>query len=253
MIRGEPEAGRALRVLRRSLFTAIALALGGCNPIYYAPNTQNVLIAPQRGDLSATAAADGNRVELQAAYAVTDAVSLQLNAGRYEPDELDNGDGGSGDFFEAGGGYFSPLQGNFAWEIHALLGFGDLENHFPSTVDANPGTTGEITADLLRYGIQPAIGYRSKFFEAAVSSRLLGLRYRDVEGSLVYDGEDQVQVLGEGKSYFLVEPAITVRAGLERIKLQFQTSRSFNVTDRDFRQDEAMATFGVVVELPTRR
>jgi hypothetical protein len=231
----------------------VGLCLGGCNPIYYSPNTQNVLIAPSRGDLSASAAADGNRAELQAAYAITDAVAVQLNGGIFEPDELENGDGGSGKFLEVGAGYFAPLRGSFAWEIHALFGAGSFENHFPSTVDENPGTAGEISADLVRFGFQPAIGYRSRYVEAAVSSRLLGLAYRNIEGALVYDEQDQVEALRDGGSYFLFEPALTLRAGLPRAKLQLQTTRSINLSDRDFRQDESMLTIGVVVDIPTRR
>lgn len=241
-----------MRIRPQTLLLAIGLFLSGCNPIYYSPNTQNVLIAPARGDLIAAAAADGNRVELQGAYALSDAMAIQLNAGHYERDDSDNGNGGSGDFVEGGVGYSAPLPPSLAWEIHGLLGFGSFENHLPSTGDGNPGTTGDISADVVRFGVQPAIGYRSRYFEAAISSRFLGLRYSNVEGSLIFDSEDQVELLDNSNSYFLVEPAFTVRAGLERVKLQFQTMRSFNLTDGDFRQDDAIASLGVVVDLVKR-
>lgn len=242
-----------MRRTKPILFLGLCLAIVGCNPIYYSPNTQNVLIAPSAGDLMASAAYDGNRAELQASYAVTDAIALQVNGGLYEPDDLDNGDGGSGQFLEVGAGYFAPIGNAFSWEVVALLGVGSFENHFPSTLDANPGTTGEISADLIRFGIQPAIGYRSRYFDAAVSSRILRMSFREVDGSLVYGGEDQVALLNEGLGYLLFEPAVTIRAGLERVKLQVQAGRSFNLTDDDFRQDESMASVGFVVVMPTRR
>ncbi len=242
-----------MRRIKPILYLGLCLAFAGCNPIYYSPNTQNVLIAPSAGDLMASAAYDGNRAELQASYAVTDAVALQVNGGLYEPDDLDNGDGGSGRFLEVGAGYFAPIGEAFSWEVIGLVGAGSLENHFPSTRDSNPGTTGEISANLVRFGIQPAIGYQSRYIDAAVSSRILRMSFREVEGSLVYGGEDQVVLLGEGLGYLLFEPAVTVRAGSDRVKLQLQAGRSFNLTDDEFRQDESMASVGFVVVLPTRR
>jgi len=229
------------------LVAGVFCLAAGCNPIYYSPNTQNVLLAPERGDLSLLAATDGNRVEMQAAYAFSDRAALEINGGIFEPADLDNGDGGSGHFVEGGVRYLTPLSASLAWEIHGLLGFGSFDNHFPSSVALHPATTGEITGDLLRFGVQPAFGYRSRYVEAAASTRLVGLRYNGVEGALIYEGEDQVEMLTSANSYFLVEPAITVRAGLERVKVQLQAARSVNLTDSDFRQDESMLTVGIVV------
>lgn len=230
------------------------LASAACNPIYYSPNTQNVLLPASTGDVGLSVLSDGNRIEAQAAYAPTDAIALQLNGGIFDRgNDEDEEDGGSGRFLEFGAGYVGPIGENLAWELSGLLGVGTVKNDFPSTLEENPGTTGRLEADLVRYGIQPAIGYRSPFFEAAVSTRLVGLSFRNVSGSLVFDDEDQVAMLTDESSYFLAEPALTLRAGLENVKLQIQTSRSFNLTDSDFRQDESMVTIGVVFGLARRR
>lgn len=230
------------------------LLVSACNPIYYSPNTQDVLLPSSAGDVALAVFSDGNRIEAQAAYAPTDAFSLQLNGGVFDRgNDEDVEDGGSGRFLELGAGYSQPLGENLAWEVAGLLGAGSVKNDFPSTRDANPETTGRLEADLLRFGIQPAIGYRSPYFEAAVSSRLVGLSYRNVSGSLIFGGEDQVAMLEDAGTYFLAEPALTLRAGLENVKLQVQAARSFNLTDSDFRQDESMFTIGVVVGLARRR
>lgn len=231
------------------------LLVSGCNPIFYSPNTQNVLLPAASGDVTLSAHADGNRIEAQAAYAPTDALALQLNGGIFDRgDDEDEEDGGSGRFLELGVGYVNPIGSNLAWELSGLLGVGSLKNDFPSTLEASPETTGKLEADLVRFGIQPAIGYRSPYFEAAISTRLLGLSYRNVSGSLIFGGEDQVQMLTDSPgTYFLAEPALTLRAGVENIKLQVQTARSFNLTEPDFRQDESMLTVGVVVGLARRR
>lgn len=225
-------------------------AVAACNPIYYSPNTQNVPLLLEKGEGIGSAATDGSRFEAEGAYALSDGIGVQVNAGVYRPDDLDNGDGGSGHFFEGGIGYFAPLQDGIQWEVYGLLGTGSFENHFPSTVNGNPGTTGDISGSLLRYGLQPAVGYRTGRFEAAVSSRLVGLSYSGVEGSLIVDSEDQVAMLEEGGTYFLVEPALTLRAGFDRFKVQLQIGGSFNLTDGEFPQDDSMTSIGVVMRVP---
>ncbi len=235
------------------LLFAATFGVAGCNPIYYSPTNQNVLMAPAQGDVALAGVTGDGRFELQAGYAVSEAIALQLNGGIFDRDEEDSEDGGSGNFLEVGASYTWRVDERVSWEVVGLLGAGSVENDFPSTVPGNPDSTGKLRASLLRFGVQPALGYRSKYFEAAASSRFVGLAYRNVEGSLIYQGEDQAVLLSDANFYFLVEPALTLRAGLENVKLQIQTSRSFNLTDPDFRQDEAMLTLGVVVGLSRKR
>jgi hypothetical protein len=121
-----------------------------------------------------------------------------------------------------------------------------VENHFPSTVASNPGTTGTLEARLARFGLQPSLSYRATHFEAAASARILGLRYSDVSGSLVFGGEDQVQMLRAQSDHTLLEPALTVRAGFETVKVQLQLGWSFNRGHAEFRQDGGHLTAGVV-------
>ena len=88
---------------------------------------------------------------------------------------------------------------------------------------------------------------RGRFIEGALSARLARIAYGDVEGSFVFQGRDQVQRLRTKDAYVLVEPALTVRAGLEHVKLQLQLQRSANLTESDFEQDDGLVTIGFVV------
>jgi hypothetical protein len=130
--------------------------------------------------------------------------------------------------------------------VFGLLGGGNVENHFPSTVSSNPGTTGTLEAKLSRFGVQPSVGFRSRYVEAVGSVRVLGLRYSDVSGSLIFGGEDQVQAVRGQSRHTLLEPAVTVRGGFETWKLQLQLGWSFNKGHSSFRQEEAYLTAGVV-------
>ena len=152
-------------MLKYILFFALMLVvlamLTSCNPKYYTANTQNVPLISEKGETNLTLSGNGNQVEFQGAYGVGSNIAIQANAGLFIPQDLDNGDGGSGKFFEAGVGYFTPVSEKFVFELYGLVGAGSMENHFPSSVDANPGTEGDISANIFRYGIQPNFGFKS--------------------------------------------------------------------------------------------
>ena len=241
-----PFASRPARIRSVVAFTATFCAVTACNPIYYSPATQNVPLLAGRGSLAGALAAGEARFEGQAAFAVTSSLGVQLNAGKYDPDDLENGDGGSGSYLEAGVGWFGQRGQRIRWEVYGLLGTGDFENHRPSSVAGNPGTTGNIEAKVLRVAVQPAVGMVWPYFEFAASTRLASVKYSDVEGSFRFQGADQVARLRENDSYTLIEPALTVRGGLPRVKLQLQLARSVNLTESDFQQDDGLLTVGIV-------
>lgn len=227
----------------------ISFLVTGCSPIFYTPNTQNVPMISKKGDNKIVVAGNTNQVELQGAYGLSDAFAIQANAGLFIPRNLDNGDGGSGNFFEVGGGYFKSINEMFVFEAYGILGMGSMENHFKSSVEDNPGTNGDISASIYRIGVQPSFGYKSKYFEAAISTRVINLIYGNIEGDLIYRGNNQMDYLKDNKSNFLVEPAINLRGGFEKIKLQLQYGYSFNLTNSAFKQDNSYLTLGLSFKL----
>lgn len=232
-------SGRALWVL------ALCLVGGACAPQYYVPNTHNVPLLTHEREIVGSFSTGSSRAELQGAYALTDRLGLIASASFFEEPDDSTGDGGRGGIAEIGIGYQRPLSSRTSLQLFGLLGGGDLENHFPSTLQANPGTTGVIEGALVRYGVQPALGFRGRHVHAILSTRVVGLRYSEVDGSLVFGGDDQVQYLRARDTHFLVEPAVTLRVGSETVKGQIQLGRSFNLSHEDFRQAEGHLTFGI--------
>lgn len=221
------------------------LVLAGCSPKYYTPNTQNVPLLTEKGEANITLAGNVNQVEFQGSYAVSENIGIIANGGLFIPSDQDNGNGGSGKFVELGAGYFTPIDENFVFETYGILGFGSVENHLRSTINEHPLTSGDISANVFRYGIQPNFGYKSKHFSAAVSSRLVNLTYSKVEGDLIFDNDNQVNYLQNNNSNFMLEPALTLRGGFEQLKLQMQFGYSFNLSNSDFRQDTSYFTVGL--------
>lgn len=221
------------------------ILFAGCNPKFYSPNSHNLPLITSKGEKSLGVSGNGDRVEVQGAYGVSKNFAVKADGSFFIPKDLDNGNGGSGKYFEIGGGYFKPLAGDFVFETYGLLGFGDMENHLPSTVSDNPSTTGDISANVLRYGIQPGFGYKRPNFSIALSSRFVNLNYSNIKGDLIFNGENQADYLNANKSNFLIEPALTLRGGLENIKLQLQFGYSLNASNSEFRQDDSFLTFGL--------
>ena len=234
-----------MKNLNLFLISALVFGLASCNPKFYSPNSQNVPLISSKGEKNLTVATDLARVDVQGAYGVTQNIAVKANAGFFFPEDLDNGNGGSGKVFEIGVGYFKPLPNNFVFETYAIAGFGSFENHMPSTLASSPQTTGNISANISRFGIQPNFGYKTKKFSAAVSSRFISLNYNKIEGDLIFDGVNQLTYLKDNSSNFLIEPAITLIGGFEKVKLQLQYGYSFNVSNSNFKQDKNYVTIGL--------
>ncbi len=220
------------------------LAIVGCSPKYYVPNTQNVPGINAKGQVNFILAGNSNQTELQAAYGITDKLALQLNGG-FVPQQNDNGNSGSGKLIEGGLGYYKNLNESWLFDTYALFGMGDVANDFPSTVSDYPSTTGKLSATLFRYGLQPGLSFHRKYFTITGSARITNLNYMDINGNLIFDGVDQQAYLRSNNSNFLVEPAITIRGGFEKLKLQLQVLRSFNLTSSNFRQDYSLVSVGL--------
>lgn len=234
--------------MKQSLSIYILLVLGlllSCSPKYYSPNTQNVPLLSEQGEVQVNLAGNASQVEFQGAYALAPNVGVQANGGLFIPKELDNGNGGSGKFLELGAGYFRPIGNRLVFETYGLLGLGSMENHLPTTVVDHPQTSGDISAGILRLGIQPSLGFRSDYFQAGVSARLANLVYRNIKGDLIFDGENQVDYLENNRSNLLFEPALTLRGGSKTVKLQTQIGYSLNLVNSGFRQDQGYGTIAI--------
>ncbi|MDX2247845.1 MAG: hypothetical protein SF052_13755 [Bacteroidia bacterium] len=235
---------------KTNLFTALSgllfvFVISACSPIYYSPNTHNVPMLREKGDKRIVLAANDSRLEGQVAFSPEEHLGILFDAGTFFPRDDEEGDGGKGWFVESGFGYYHPVAKNFTFDIYGILGYGYVENHFPSTVTSNPGTTGLIESNLFRYGIQPSFGFNSKFFDAIISARFAGMQYFNYSGNLIFQSVDQVTYLEAHKSTYLFEPALTLRGGYDKIKLQLQLGPSYNLKDSEFRQDGGHITLGI--------
>lgn len=223
------------------------ILLSSCRTTYYMPNTQNVPLIHEKGEWEINSAYNFKQIELQGAYGIGNSTALQLNTFLVFPSNLFLSDGVSGGFIELGGGYYKNLNDHFLFDTYLLVGIGHIENFIPFSFITNPSTSGEISANYARYGLQPSISYMNDYFSISASSRFVNLSHYNIRGELFSDGIDQIYYLNHHNSNFLIEPAITVKGGWENVKLQVQYLRSFNLSNPDFPQDDEVWTVGINV------
>lgn len=235
-----------MKKIKNLFLMAVVLGLVSCSPRFYTPDTQNVPLISEKGETNLTLSHSlvDNHVEFQGAYGITNNIAIKTNGGIFRPSDRDN-DGGSGRFIEIGGGYFKPITEKWIFETYGILGFGNVENHFPSTINNYPQTNGDISANIFRYGIQPNFGYKSKYFSTAISSRIVNMNYSNIKGNLIFEDVNQQTYLGDNSSNFLIEPALTLRAGFDKFKFQIQSGFSFNLSNSNFKQDHLFLTIGL--------
>ena len=215
-----------------------AFFLVSCGPIYYAPNATHVPLFTERKQIAASASGTDGGIQFDAAYSLSNRVLICSSVSFANPQEDESGNGGTGSLIELGAGYYQPIKGNFVTGITGLLGIGKMENHYPSA-------NGSVEADLFRWGVQPYMGYTSKYFEGVIATRLVGANYSSVKGQLTLNNIEQGEYLRSNSSQLFFEPSVTVRVGYKFIFFQLQDVASINLTDSRFPYDDNTLTGGI--------
>ncbi len=209
----------------------VIVLVSGCSPIYYAPNTLNVPMIRQKGEgVVAGHIGDHGSLNVQGAYSPKENWAVTVDAFRAEENSSVTG---RGHLISGGAGYYRAVHPHLMWDTYGILGFGSVQNSYAER---------SVSSGFTRYGIQPSFGFRSKYFDASLATRFLGLRYFHTGGS----DSVEVQYLKDAGTQFLFEPALTIRGGYDFLKAQFQIGRSFNVTNRNFKQEDDIRSLGVV-------
>lgn len=236
------------------------LVLAACSPVYYAPSTQHIPLLTEGEEFTVSGSYLGTEsvdaATLRGAYALNSNWGLMAGGSLFFGEDTEDNDSfGNGGYFEAGAGYFTKVSNKFVFETYGLVGLGGMKNRFPQSVQDYPGTDGEIKANLLSIAIQPSFGFKSRYFEAALSLRTSMINYSNIRGNLMMRNTDQEAVrnqqeyLKDNKGHLLLEPALTIRGGLEFLKIEAQTGGSLNLTNRDFPQDDSWLSIGLIYRL----
>ena len=212
------------------LLLLLGASLTSCYHAYYAPNSTHAALLSAKGESringTYTAGADTEfeGVELQAAHALTNHSGIMLNfmsVGRTD-NTGSQVESGKGSYLEVAYGGFKPLDkrgGQWIGEIYGGLGRGAARNEYSAIERSKVGIT--------KFFVQPAIGYKSRYFEAALVPRLALVNWKVKESVLAPDNAvaGDLNIIRGNPTFFSFEPGILLRAGSQNIK--FQAGLSF--------------------------
>lgn len=202
-----------------SIILFFALFLSSCAPLYI-PNQVNVPLLRKSGDLNLSAAVATSGGEIQLAYSPISSIGLLIN-GSFMSGEED-----THQFGEFGVGYYKSLGALGVFEIYSGIGYGHSE-----TNDTD-GYGNKIQGDYFRLFAQPSIGADLGFFEGAMSIRTCYVNFPN-----------------HGSGIFF-EPALTARAGFDKVKFTSQFGISVNLSGaHDFDYIPWIINFGIIYEI----
>jgi hypothetical protein len=207
-----------------------SLALTSCAHYYYAPNTANVPLISEKNEVRVTGAYAAGREsqfeggELQAAYGITNHLGVQLNgfsAGRTE-NTGDYDESGKGIYAEAAAGYFTKFKGSNKWiaELYGGIGKGSVTNDY--------GLGDHSKVGITKLYLQPAIGFKSKNFEIAVTPKISYIHWKVKDAMLITNHAPDINLdldhIRQNPGHLAFEPALIIRGGLKNVKIQFAWS-----------------------------
>lgn len=216
-----------------------ALMFIGCTPLYYVPNALNTPLIHEQGEISLTGTANNEQFDAQLAVCFKENWVLQTN---YFELVNKGTNYGNGNIKEVGVGYATPFSKHLFFEIYGLGAAGSVKNSFEDE--------GLLLANFNRIAVQPSIAYKRKRFEFILSCRAGQISYYDVNGTLIFEQTDHVNLLRNNPTTFFVEPAATIRLGIKNVKLQGQIIIGTNLNNQNIArfQDFTNGSLGLFID-----
>ncbi|MFU8843563.1 MAG: hypothetical protein ACNA7V_07130 [Bacteroidales bacterium] len=240
-------------------FTTIALSssilFSSCIHLYYVPNVQNVPLFKEKNEYrfsgSLGSSATITQIDVQAAYSVTDNIGIMVDyMTAKDVDSESNNFGGAI-------GYFKPIEAAGVFEIYGGLGGGKQHHEYEIVTSFYPlsFTTGTSELSHFKLYVQPSFGFTNNVIDIALSTRFTRLSFPKVSTSPGLVGKSSywtVHSLND-KSHFLIEPAVTLRAGFKNVKAQIQYMHVERLTEHryDF-HSPATISIGIYIALGER-
>jgi hypothetical protein len=208
--------------------------LNSCAPLYI-PNVVNAPMLSEKNDLNAAINFGLSGTDVQTAYAITDNIGIMVNGSfMNETSDTINDNYHKHIFVEAGAGYYKTFGKFIQFETYGGYGIGRINSY---------QTSGEFSsfADTYvnRFFVQPAIGFKSNYFELAFAPRTI----------CAFVSQENVSKTG-----LFIEPTLLLKAGSPMVKVvaQFGLSYMLNDYSNSFNYEPFLFSFGLQFSLRSR-
>ncbi len=209
-----------------SIILLSLLAITSCQPYYYLPTKQNVMVFEKKGDaILAVNTANYNGAGIEAGYAITDNIGFYTSLNSFDITKRGSSNGFGNDYiWDNEILYFKKYDFGLYTGLNVGAGFGQLNQN-----------NSYYILGLNRQFIQPSLGMsKLGFFEMAFSVRFTHLNYTlkpemslesEYDRLIFYHYFDFNGLVNS--DYYFVEPAISLGFRYKFCKLQFQYLGAF--------------------------
>ncbi|TDX01710.1 hypothetical protein [Dinghuibacter silviterrae] len=248
--------------MKNNLLLLLIVVTGlSCNRYYYRPNAVNTPLFTGGGQahfagtmgVSGESKSNGNDwgsefYNLQAAISPVNHLAVLLDYSSYNyhtnnPDNNGNVNASAHLLEGAVGGYYAKGR-KFKLVTDLFVGYG-----------AGP-IWSDVNMNIDRFYVQPGIGVRSPWFDAAFNLRISNVNYSHFnanghDNAYLQDHAliDTGGVRIDGRSYGFLEPAFTIRGGYRFLKFQMQTVFAQDVSNVPWHYNGFMFTVGIYFSL----
>lgn len=207
------------------LFFGMLLILTGCVTLYK-PNAIHSPMLKEKGEINTSASlglSGCGLYNVQAAYAISKHTGVMID-GMYHNRRINSADSSVEKlnmfFGEAGAGYFTTFGNgkNGLFQCYGGGGYGSTKDKIANANQPNP----EVNAKYFNIFIQPGLALTGKNFEVAFDLRANYVRLFDIHAYLYDEFEfwnTDFKFYSDTTINFMnLEPAVTLKAGGERLK-----------------------------------
>ncbi len=244
----------AKTMLMKTIISLSAVAVGiaalsSCTTTMYTTNAVNAPLLKERGEIKINVTQN----DLQAAVAVTDHIGIMAN-GYYKNYEGDNNYRHNGGMGEVGIGYLlNSENNNLVMETYVGGGLGKVYKQEQFNSNSPASYMASFNANAAKGFVQSNLGYRSKYFDVALTPKFSFVKYSNFSQSNYTNDQLKEDYLNNNRLtdplFVFAEPAITVRGGYKFIKVQAQYGVTLNLGGQSIRRTPDFASLGLVIDI----
>lgn len=235
-------------IFKITVFIVPVVFLSSCATTMYTTNAVNAPLLKEKGEVKINITQN----DLQAAVAVSDKIGIMAN-GYYENYEGSNNYRHGGAMGELGIGYLMNSEGSLMMESYVGGGLGKVHKREQFTNTANDTYMANFDVNAMKGFLQTNLGYRSKYFDVALTPKFSFVKYSNFSQSNYSDEQLEKDYLNNNRLtdplFVFAEPAITVRGGYKFVKIQAQYGVTLNVGGQNIRKTPDFASLGLVIDI----
>jgi hypothetical protein len=235
-------------IIKLFAVSAAIAGLSSCSTTMYTTNAVNAPLLKEQGEVKINLTQN----DLQAAVAVTDHIGIMAN-GYYKNYESDHNYRHSGGMGELGIGYLLNSENNLVMETFIGGGLGKVHKQEQLNTNGPSPYMASFNANAAKAFVQSNLGYRTKYFDVALTPKFSFVKYSNFSSSNYTQDELKDDYLDKNRLtdplYVFAEPAITVRGGYKFIKLQLQYGVTLNLGGQSIRKTPDFASLGLVIDI----